>query len=281
MNDSQHKFKAMSPSVDKPGWPIWIISLPDATARREAVAEQFDRLRLQYSFINAVDGRRGLAPEFERDVDRPGTVARHGYGMSDGEYACALSHQLAYKKLLDEGLPGAIILEDDVILTQRFGDFYADRNYEAAPLIQLFFFDAAVWRGRGIFVPCTRLERLFASAWMAVGYSISRGAATRMRHHSLPLRSRADWPCDTANLIGHYVAIPRIVLHPPPERSQSTLGATRDNVLPAGFDFNARYAKGWRRLFSLASWRRLLMRPFTRRIHVGFEPTAEEVKGGP
>ena len=267
----------MSASSDTPRWPIWIISLPDATARRDTVSAQFHRLGLQHSFIDAVDGRRGLPPECERDVDRPGTVARHGYGMSDGEYACALSHQFAYKKLLDEGLPGAIILEDDVILTERFSDFYADRGYEAAPLIQLFFFDAVVWRGRGIPLSCTRLERLFASAWTTVGYSISRDAAAKMRQHSLPLRSRADWPCDTANLIGHYVAIPRVVLHPAPEASQSMVGATRNNVLPPGFDFNAGYAKGWRRLFSLASWRRLVMRPFKRKIYAGFEPTDQEV----
>lgn len=270
----------MTCPADRPRWPIWVISLHDATARREAVNEQLNRLQLQHTFIDAVDGRRGLAPEFERDVNRPGTVARNGYRMSDAEYGCALSHQHAYKKLIELGLPGAIILEDDIILTQRFRNFYADRSYEAAPLIQLFFYDAVVWRGRGIVVPCTRLERLVASAWSTVGYSISCEAAAIMRHQSLPLQSRADWPCDTANLIGHYVAVPRVVLHPPPDETQSTIGATRDNVLLAGFDFNAGYAQGWRRFFSFASWRRLALRPFKRRIYAGFEPTAEEIKNG-
>lgn len=257
-------------------WPIWVLSLPDAVERRRRIAAQFDVLGLEFSFLDAVDGRRGLPSEFECDVDRPGTLARHGYGMSDGEYACALSHQEAYRKLLASELPGAIIFEDDAILTERFADFYRNRSYEAAPLIQLFFFDAVIWRGRGRTVPGARLERLSANAWAAVGYSISAQAAARMRHESLPLRSRADWPCDTVGLIGHYVTQPRLVLHPVPTEEQTSLGPTRNDLFPSGFDHSAGYAKGWRRLYSLASWRRLIKRPFTRRLSVGFEPTPEE-----
>lgn len=262
--------------MTKSPWPIWVISLTDNIDRRGAISKQFESLGLDFSFLDAIDGRVGLPAEFEVEVDRPGTLARHGYPMSDGEYACALSHQHAYREIAKQRLPGAVILEDDAILTQRFREFCDTRSYEAAPLIQFFFFDAQIWKGRAINTSCTRLQRLFTSAWMAVGYSISAEAAATMLKESSPLRGRADWPCDTANLIGHYITMPRIVLHPDPEASVSTLDASRCGLIPPDFDFSAGYALGWRRLLSLASWRRFIKRPFKRRIVPGFQPSPGE-----
>lgn len=278
-NDRSSRNPPVARSVDlsaNPRWPIWVISLPDAHERRGAVAAQLNKLGLPFAFIDAVDGRQGLAPEFERYIDRPGTRKLKGYGMSDGEYACALSHQEAYRRILDAGLPGAIILEDDAILTHRFRRFYDERSYEAAPLIQFFFFGGVAYRGRAKNTPSARLERLSENAWGAVAYSISAKAAAIMRHASLPLRAQADWPCNTAKLIGHYVTIPRLVLHPASDHAQSTLAPTRQEAFPPGFDFSYGYAKGWRRLYSPASWKRLIRRRFTRPLHMGFDPTPAE-----
>ena len=257
-------------------WPIWVLSLPDSTDRRAEVRAQFEAIGLPFSFLDAVDGRNGLPDEFERQVDRAETRAHYGYPMSDGEYACALSHQLAYKKIAVEGWPGAIILEDDVILTARFREFCDSRSYEAGSLIQLFYFDAVVWKFGHRGTPVAGLRRLAESAWMTVGYSISADAAANIRANSLPLWGKPDWPCDTARIVRHYITEPRIVLHPDPERSVSILNAARHSMVPEGFDYSAGYAKGWRRLLSLASWKRLLTRPFRERLLPGYDPTPQE-----
>lgn len=257
-------------------WPIWVISLADAADRRRSVDAQFAAIELPFTYIDAVDGRKGLPKAFESQVDRPGTLAHFGYPMSDGEYACGLSHQQAYQKIVDEGLPGAIILEDDVLLTKNFRRFYDTRGYEAAPLIQFFYFHALAWKLGRLRASTVRLQQLVDSAFMGVGYSISAEGAAKMRAHSLPLRAKPDWPCDTARLIGHYITEPRIVLHPDPEESVSFLSSTRVGLLPEGFDFSASYAKGWRRLYSLASWKRLLLRAFKQELRPGYAPTAEE-----
>ncbi len=257
-------------------WPIWVISLPGASERRAATRAQLEAQGLPFTFLDAVDGRKRLPARYEDLVDRPGTIAHLGYAMSDAEYACAVSHQLAYKKLVDEDWPGAVILEDDVLLTEKFRTFYDTRGYEAAPLIQLFYFDAVVRKTGQRSTAAARLVRLVSTAWMTVGYSISAEAAAKLRAHALPLRGYADWPCDTGGLIGHYVTEPRIVFHADPASSQSTIQDSRQGLIPEGFDFTARYAKGWRRLFSLASWKRLLTRGLREHRRPGFTPTAEE-----
>lgn len=258
-------------------WPIWVISLTDSVERRRAVRRQFDVLGLPFAFFDGVDGRKGLPEEFEKLVDRQGTVKCNGFAMSDAEYACALSHQLAYKKIVDEQLPGAIIFEDDVILTGHLRKFYETRSYETAPLIQLFYHDAAVWKIGQRSTPAARLMRIAGIVRMAVGYSISAEAAARMLTHSLPLQAHADWPCDTRRHVGHWVTEPRIVLHPDPRSSHSVIGNDeRAGLRPDGFDYSYGYAKGWRRLFSPASWGRLLTRPLKKRQVPGFVPAPGE-----
>lgn len=254
-------------------WPIFVLSLPSAQNRRADISEQFALLGLDFQFIDAVDGRQGLPVQFEHLVDRPGAVALAGYSMSDGEFACGLTHQLAYARIIDEDLPGAIIFEDDAILTWLFRDFYTSAQYEAGDLIQLYHYNGAISRLRPGPRGPLKLMRLTANSWMAVGYSISRHGAETLRQHSLPLRARADWPCDTFRLMAHYVTVPRAVLHPAPTASQSTINKS---PLPEGFDFSQNYAKGWRRLISPISWSRLLRRPFVRQLSPDRAPTPEE-----
>lgn len=254
-------------------WPIFVLSMPSAQNRRSDICEQFALLGLDFQFIDAIDGRQGLPAQFEPLVDRPGTVALAGYGMSDGEYACGLTHQLAYARIIEQNLPGAIILEDDAILTWRFRDFYASAQYEAGDLIQLYHYNGTV----NILRPGPRgplkLMRLTTNSWMAVGYSISRHGAETLRRHSLPLRARADWPCQTFRLMAHYITTPRAVLHPVPTAAQSSINKA---PFPEDFDFSRNYAKGWQRLISPGAWGRLLRRPFLRNLTPDRSPTAEE-----
>lgn len=257
-------------STEAADWPILVISLGIATERRAAIASQLAALNLTCQFIDAVDGRKGLGPEWDGSIDRPGAVARYGYPMSDGEFACSLSHQLAYARVLDQGLSGAIVLEDDAILTPEFVDFYRQGQFRKADFIQFFCFSARVWRGPGRrSVGRIRLYRLAENAFCSVGYSFSARGAAFLREAGKPVRGRADWPADMPR-IGALLTVPSIVLHPPPVSAQSYLADTRDNLAPAGFDFTAGYVKGWRRLITPKSWASFLRKRLSRGIAPGF-----------
>ncbi|MFV0333213.1 MAG: glycosyltransferase family 25 protein [Tropicimonas sp.] len=253
-------------------WPIFVISLADAAVRRDNIRSRLDELGLQVSFMDAIDGRRGLPAEYESWIDRPKTLERRGYPMSDGEYACALSHQVLYRRVVDENLPGAIILEDDVTPTPLFRDFVQKRGYERADLIQLFFFDAKVFRfPKPALTDRIRMRRLTENAFMAAGYSISRRGATHLVKKCTPLSERADWPCDVTR-IGAAVTQPRLVMHPDPAKSESSLNAGRANLVPEGFDYSARYAKGWHRLYRPRYWRSFVRNRLSERLAPGFDP---------
>lgn len=251
-------------------WPIWVISLTSAKDRREDIAARFSAAKLEFEFLDAIDGRMGLSPEHERMIDRPRTLERDGTPLSNGEYACALSHQAAYLRVIKENLPGAIVFEDDVLLTSGFRNFYEQRDYEAAPMIQLFYFEARIWRGRGrTLASGVRLHRLAEPAFMTAAYSVSRVAAEQMRNQSLPIRGPADWPCDVTK-IGMHVTLPRLAIHPDPESQVSLLSKDRANKDLSNYDPNRPFAKGWRRLITPASWRRFAMKRASRMINPGF-----------
>lgn len=257
-------------SAETDDWPILVISLGIATERRAVIASQLASMNLTCQFIDAVDGRKGLGPEWDTAIDRQGAVARYGYPMSDGEFACSLSHQLAYARVLDEGLPGAIVLEDDAILTPDFAAFYRQRQFRTADFIQFFCFAARIWRGPGRrSVSQVRLHRLAENAFSAVGYSISARGAAFLQASGKPVRGRADWPVDLTR-IDALLTVPSIVLHPPPVSAQSYLADTRDNLAPEGFDYSAGYVKGWRRLVTPKSWASFLRKRLSREISPGF-----------
>ncbi|OOY02725.1 glycosyltransferase family 25 protein [Thioclava sp. F28-4] len=112
---------------NEPDWPILVISLQDAAKRRAMVSKQLEALGLSFKFFDAIDGRSGLPAAYESQVDRAGTEAYFGRPMSDGQYACALSHLAVYRQIVEEKLPGAIILKDDAILGDAFALFLREK----------------------------------------------------------------------------------------------------------------------------------------------------------
>ncbi|MEL7027449.1 MAG: glycosyltransferase family 25 protein, partial [Pseudomonadota bacterium] len=116
-------------------WPIFIISLRDATERRNAVTRRLSAIGLTGQFIDAVDGRNGLPSEFETLIDRASAAAHFHRDLSDAEFACAFSHRRVYQRILDDGLEGAIVLEDDAVPQPGFVEFLAAEGYRAADLI--------------------------------------------------------------------------------------------------------------------------------------------------
>lgn len=251
-------------------WPILVISLNSSADRRAEVTLQMQNSGLPFAFIDAIDGRSGLPAECEHLVDRKMVLERRGYPMSDGELACAISHRKGYLKVVEENLDGAIILEDDVILTDRFAQFVREKVYRKADLIQLCYYRAKVWRGPG--QRCagdTRMSRLSETPFTAAAYSISRNSADALLKATTPITERADWPCEITEL-GARLIQPRIVDHPPRSAAQSLLSEGRSGLIPKGFDFTAGYVKGWRRLISVRSWKSFTRNKLSRRIECPF-----------
>lgn len=93
---------------------IFIVNLKKSVERRQKMEEQLLALGLSAEFIEAVDGR------LLSDDERKRVTAEVNYAFLPGEIGCALSHQKIYKKMIDENIDNALILEDDVVLNEEF-----------------------------------------------------------------------------------------------------------------------------------------------------------------
>jgi glycosyl transferase, family 25 len=86
--------------------PVYYINLASRPDRRAFMEEQFVRLGIAAERIEAVTSVE--VEEAKRGVDRD--------TLFGAELACALSHQRAWRLMLERGQAAALILEDDVIL---------------------------------------------------------------------------------------------------------------------------------------------------------------------
>ena len=213
-------------------WQVFVVSLRDATDRRDNISKQLSELSIPFEFIDAVDGRTGLPVECEQLVDRVGTEVQFGRRMTDAEYACALSHMSIYRLITEGGLPGAVILEDDAVIGPVFAKFYQNRGYERAVLIQLDHMHGDIWKfsKRMPLIEGVKLAKAARNTSLTTGYSISHRGAAYILENGLPLRGPADWPCDVTGL-PTMLALPRVVDHPAWENSDSALEAARGAIV--------------------------------------------------
>jgi glycosyl transferase family 25 len=241
--------------------PIYVLSLLGDEERRQPLLSSLDVLKVRYKVILGVDGRRGLPSEFEAEINRAAAEARHGRQLTDGEFACALSHRKIYQSILDENLLGALILEDDIIVDGRLIEFLQTRTYERADLVMLDHSHARV-RGKSCeVIPGVQLARLSLPSCRTSAYSVTAKAAAYLVRVSSPISSQADWPGDITTL-GAAALDPRIVERPVEESSHLQV----DRKIAASIAQNDLFFQAWRRLFSTSFWRRWFIKRRSRRI---------------
>ena len=243
-------------------WPIFIISLTDAHDRREAIRKQCDTFGLTFEFVDAVDGRQGLPPEMESKVDRAGSLSDLGRVLTDAEFACALSHQMIYERIVREKLPGAIVLEDDAILTEEFSKFIRNQGYLLADFIQMDYSYARYWPWKTKQFKGVKFRELAQNAVTATAYSLSLNAAQYILSQSRPLKGFADWPCDMMPL-RPLATVPRLATQPAICLTHSTLEAGRLQSMAAAA--RSKPAR-WKRFGSASYWRRWVFKRTTRII---------------
>ena len=206
--------------------PIFVISLP-GSPRRETMTRQMARWGGRWSFVDAVDGRTLSAEELNRVYDEKRTLRRIGRPMSKGEIGTALSHASIYRRMEEEGIPRALILEDDAVLSSAFFDFpFGDISWPF-DLISFFTDHAIVRRAPSAELAGVGFHRAEWRSTCSVAYLISLDGARKLAAAGKPIQSVADWPLRVSRLV-FYVAQPFIVDH---HHEKSTLQSGRNQLL--------------------------------------------------
>lgn len=175
---------------------VYVINLARSVDRRAHIIAELRKTGLEYEIITAVDGLK-LDLNDTTVVD-PSLFAKNAFPA--GTAGCALSHLSAYRKVIDEGLDSALILEDDVTLPADLAALAADvsRHMSGAEVALLNYGSPGICKmsSKGMVdLPSSRRMALPIDISHLVNtgaYVISREACERMTERLLPLRANAD-----------------------------------------------------------------------------------------
>lgn len=244
-----------------PKWPIFVLSLDGDDARRAPLLQALKDHGLEYQLILGIDGRSGLPDRWSDQIDRQDAAKTLGRQMTDGEFACALSHREMYRDIVERRLPGAIILEDDAVIGQEFVDFCASNAFEQADLMLLDHSHAHV-RGKGINVLAgVWAQPLSLPASLTSAYSISASGAVNLLRAASPVCALADWPGDIVAL-GALALNPRIVRHQKATTRASHLRVERRKAE----SHNTSFTRAYKRWSSLRTWINWITKRLSKRI---------------
>jgi glycosyl transferase family 25 len=108
----------MSPTPNAGELLTLVINLDRSPQRWQRVSAQLHALGLAYERLPAVDAR-AFTPEQQAQLDVPGFHRLHGMEPLGGELGCYLSHVKVMQRLLASPAQYALVLEDDVTVTER------------------------------------------------------------------------------------------------------------------------------------------------------------------
>src|SRR5258708_35568974 len=177
----------------------YVIKLIGSSDRRAYITAQLGKTQLNYEIVNAVDGR-DLDLSDTRVVDQ--VFAATSVAQSHpGVVGCALSHVEVYRRILDDGLEIACVLEDDVVLPTDLGILTdaLTRHMRGAEVVLLNFQSpepCRVTKDGAVQLPASRLLVKVAAEGQAASagdYSITRDARVRLVNAMLHDRPVADY----------------------------------------------------------------------------------------
>ncbi len=99
---------------------IFVINLDRDEERLKFAQEQAEKNGFSFERVAGVFAKEMSASELKKDVNYLRFTLRMGKRPGLGEIGCALSHIKIYRKMVEENLPYACILEDDIFILDNF-----------------------------------------------------------------------------------------------------------------------------------------------------------------
>lgn len=262
--------------------PIFVISLKNAKSRRVNIQHQMNGLGLKFSFFDAVEGVNPDVIEENRYlIDQNWREKRRGDPLTPSEIGCALSHAFVYKKMIDENLTDAIVIEDDAIIGSAFRSVaLREMEFPKRNLVILHVYKQQYAKkvtksehvkindNYSLYSPYGRFSG-------ACGYYVTKEAAQVLYDAAIPVWMTSDWPLDIAKELGAMGIEPAVVFHS--EEFESQIQFFKGRKIPRSIIlmrllffptiFNPqKYGSPYKSLYAWqAIKRRLMVRLFARR----------------
>jgi glycosyl transferase, family 25 len=206
---------------------IFYINLDKDIKRRDSMERQLASANLNYERISAVYGQNMSKEALEKCYSRRKALRCQCRELRLSEIGCAMSHIHVYRKIVDEKLPYALILEDDVVIPEGFGDVIGsiERLIQAdRPEILLLSPASVDLRHSGAMRASGNYKAdPFIGGFFASSYIVTRLAALSLLQELYPVSMEADnWKrLNKFKVSDFYVLSPCLI-----EQDQDTFGSS-------------------------------------------------------
>lgn len=205
----------------KTNMPIFVVNLQHDHDKKIHMEKILDSLDLKFEFIAAVYGKDLTQLQVDEVYDECLSQAVFGRGLSLGELGCALSHLSIYQKMVNEGIETALILEDDVDISDDIHDifksteqfpknwelmlcgYYSETATEKASL-------SSFWEKRYV-TSSHQSVRLVEIAYGTHGYIINHRGAKRLLKTLKTITKPIDHYTGSEHYLNMYALTPRII----------------------------------------------------------------------
>lgn len=100
----------------------FVTNLEKDKNRRIYMENMLTQYGIKHEILTGLYGKEAGQEFIDQIYDKEQAIAKNGQELSRSEIGCAYSHLQIYKKIVEENLPYALVLEDDVELNTRIVD---------------------------------------------------------------------------------------------------------------------------------------------------------------
>lgn len=100
--------------------PVFVINLDSSPERYQSALAQLTAQAIEAERFSGVYGKNLTQQELDNCYDPAENIRKFRRPLSAGEIGCYLSHRALWQKMLDEQIPLAVILEDDIDVRPGF-----------------------------------------------------------------------------------------------------------------------------------------------------------------
>jgi len=211
--------------------------LARAAERRAHCIHEMERCAVDFSFIDALDGEKLSEEEIATAYDADANATLYKRPLSRSEIGCHMSHLALWRRIAEAEAPGAVVLEDDFLLDNRFSavlDALAPHDLRDC-VVKLHAAKPVVGEDICSLASDFRLVAPRTAPGLTLGYAIGREAARRLSTLGARFARPVDmdlkhwWELDTPILL-----VQPSVLRVAALGEQSFIERDRRNVEPVG-----------------------------------------------
>lgn len=177
----------------------FVINLAKDVVRKNHMIEKLDSLNLDYEFIDAVYGL-DITDNDMPSFYNAARAIKVRTSLAKSEIGCALSHIKIYQKIVQDNLPYAVILEDDVTINADINDVVTTLEKDGhlkSDTSDIIFLGGGRFRYSNWYPKKLTAQYKFVSvydrAWGAYGYIITNAAARSLLTNITPIYTVIDY----------------------------------------------------------------------------------------